>query len=180
MAEDLVFDHSIEGIFKGGVGRRMTQRCRERLKAEGLDMGQKLKPSYPRAQVFHWLDVVREELYPGIEREQGLRTIGYEFLDGFEQTFLGKTMVGMMRLLGPRRTLGRATQNMQSSNNYQRAEVRELGPNEVELSLSQVSGCGSYFAGVIHRALELAGGKEVRVETQPGTGPGCTYQIRWR
>lgn len=180
MAEDLVYDNSIEAIFKGGIGRRMTPRCLQRLKQEGIDPTGPLRPTYPRVQVFRCLDIVREELFPGVEREQALRTIGHEFLDGFERTLVGKAMVGLMRLLGPRRTLGRAAQNMQSSNNYQRTEVRDVGPNEVELTLSQVSGCGSYFAGVLQAAVEIAGGKDTSVELLPGGEPGCTYRIRWK
>ncbi len=178
--EEVVFDHSIEGLFQKSLRNKMTQHCRERLKEAGLDLSVKLRPMYPRLDFYTFLEIAREEIYPGRTRDEGLFQLGYGLLDGYEQTFLGKAVLAMVKLLGPRRTLARATQNLQSSNNYIASSLQQLGPNQYALTLNQVSGAPTYFAGVIHRGIELAGGNQVRVQPQPVDGPGCVYIVEWK
>ena len=177
---EVVFDHSIDGLFQRSLRNKMTQHCRERLRQAGLDLSTKLKPMYPRLQFYEFLEIARQEIYPGRSRDEGLFQLGYGLLGGYEETFLGKAVLAVVKLLGPRRTLGRATQSLQSSNNYIASSLQQLGPTSFALTLNQVSGAPTYFAGVIQRGIELAGGAQVKVEPQPVDGPGCVYIVQWQ
>lgn len=177
--EDIVFDNTVDGLFRRGLGRQMTPRCKERLKAAGLDLDQKLRPSYPRLQYYEFVNIAAEELYPNLSRDAAHYELGKQFIAGFQETLLGKAVVSLVRLLGPRKTLAKMSQNMQSSNNYMKTSLRELGPGDCEITLSQVSGAPRYFEGVLLRAVELSGGENAHVKPTRAEGPSYVYRCTW-
>lgn len=179
VTEEVVFDSSVEGLFRRALGRQMTPRCRARLKEAGLDLETKLRPKYPRTKYYEFVNIAAEELFPGKPREQAHDALGRSFVDGFQETLIGRTVVAMARLLGPKRTLARMTQNMQSSNNYMKTSLVEHAPTRFEITLTQVSGAPGYFRGVLQRAMEIAGAVNPKVTTLEATGPGAVYRVEW-
>jgi len=177
--EELVFDSTVEGLFKRALGARFSPRSKQRLKGAGLDLDGPLQSRYPRVKYYELVKIAAEELYPGRSLEEAHYELGRAFFDGFQQTLIGKTATAMARLLGPRKTLARMTQNMQSSNNYMKTSRQELGPGKVEISLSQVSGAPGYFRGVLHRAMELLDAPNPRVRTLAEAGQGALYLVEW-
>lgn len=176
---DIVFDNTVDGLFRRALGRTMTARCKERLKAAGLDLDAKLKPAYPRLQYYEFVNIAAEELYPRLSRDDAHYELGKQFVAGFQETLLGKAVVSLVKLLGPRKTLAKMTQNMQSSNNYMKTTLLEIDGNEYEIVLSQVSGAPRYFEGVLLRAIELSGGQNAVVKPTRGEGPGYSYRCSW-
>jgi len=178
-AEDRVFDNTVDGLFRRALGRRMTPHCRERLKAAGLDLDAKLRPAYPRLQYYRFVNIAAEELYGGMSRDEAHYELGKQFMVGFQETLLGKAVTSLVKLLGPKKTLAKMTQNMQSSNNYMKTSLKELGPGDFEITLSQVSGAPRYFEGVLFLAVSLTGGANARVVPTRSDGPGCVYRCTW-
>ncbi|MDQ3262309.1 MAG: DUF2378 family protein [Myxococcota bacterium] len=178
--EEVVFDNTVDGLFRRALGRRMSHRCKERLKAAGLDLDAKLKPAYPRLQYYDFVNIAAEELYGGMSRDAAHFELGKQFIAGFQETLLGKAVTSLVKLLGPRKTLGKMSQNMQSSNNYMKTSLKELGPGDCEITLSQVSGAPRYFEGVLLLAIELTGGAEAKVRPTPGEGPSYVYHCTWK
>ena len=125
------------------------------------------------------LKVVAEALYPQQPLEASMFQVGTHFLDGYRETFLGRAVLGMIRVLGPRRTLQRATQNFRSGNNYTETRVTELSPTCIELWMNEVGPYPTFTAGVMHAALSSAG-VEPTITVWAFDGHACTYRCAWK
>jgi uncharacterized protein (TIGR02265 family) len=179
-AEDIVFDNTVEALFHRAVGKRLTPRCRKRLAEAGIDLSAPLRPTYPRTTFYRGVFIVTEELFPGVPRDQALFELGGIFFNGFVETLIGKAAISVMKVLGPRRTLGRMTQNFRSSNNYMETRLEERSPSHAELWLSQCSGAPTYFQGVIHRALTIIGARGLEIRVKEVEGSSCVLDISWK
>ncbi len=177
--EEVVYDSTVEGLFKRALGERFSLHSKQRLKDAGLDLDGKLQARYPRLKYYQFVRIAAEELYPGKPLEEAHYELGRAFIDGFRLTLIGKTVAGMARLLGPKKTLARMSQNMESSNNYLKTSHKELGPGKVEISLTQVSGAPGYFRGVLQRIMEIVNAANPRVRTIAAVGQGAAYLVEW-
>jgi uncharacterized protein (TIGR02265 family) len=162
-----------------GLQGRLSGACKARLRQAGLELDQKLRPAYPFASWMRFLHVAAEELYPGETLEQGAWKLGEACIDGFQETILGRAMLSLMRMLGPRRTLLRSTQNFRAGNNYTEARIQELGPRDFELWMNEVGSLPTFTAGIIHAGLRMAGATSVRILLDGYDGHACTYRISW-
>jgi uncharacterized protein (TIGR02265 family) len=93
---------------------------------------------------------------------------------------LGRAVLSMLRVLGPRRALMRATQNFRAGNNFTESKLNELGPGQFELWMNEVGPYPAFTAGIIHAGLRVAGAKDIAVEMTGYDGHACTYRINWR
>lgn len=177
--EDVVFDVTVEALFRRALDTRMTDALRARLKDAGIDLSTRFKPLYPRVTFYRGVVLVIEELFPGVPRDRALFDLGGIFFDGYVRTWVGKAAISVMKVLGPRRTMGRMTQNFRSTNNYMQTELNEVSPTHVELSLSQHSGVPAYFQGTIFRALTLMGVRGLQVNVKEVKGSACVIAISW-
>ena len=100
-------------------------------------------------------------------------------MEGFRETMLGRAVLSLLRVLGPRRALGRATQNFRSSNNYTETRLTELGPRHFELWLNEVGSLPTFSAGLIHGGLKVSGARDIRIDLAGYDGHACTYHIQW-
>lgn len=179
MAEQVVFEQTIEGLFVRGLGTRMTPRCRARLKELGVDLSGKLLPAYPFSVWMQSLAVAAEEIFPSLPAEQAHQQLGALLIDGYRETFLGRAVLGMIRVLGPRRMLHRATQNFRSGNNYTETRIVDLTPTSLELWMNEVGPYPTFTAGIILAGLRAAGATHPRVELFGHDGHACTYRCAW-
>src|SRR3954464_9131366 len=90
---DIVYDNTVEALFGRALGRKMTQKCRDRLKAEGLDLSTKVKPFYPREQYYRFVDIAAQELFPGLTKDKADYELGSAFIAGFNETLIGKAVL---------------------------------------------------------------------------------------
>ncbi|MCE9669508.1 DUF2378 family protein [Myxococcus stipitatus] len=180
MADELlVFEQTIEALFLRALHGRLTPGCKERLRKEGLDVDQKLRPAYAFASWMAYLRIASEELFPQDSLGQGTFKLGEAYIEGFRETMLGRAVLSLLRVLGPRRTLMRATQNFRAGNNYTESKLTELGPTQFELWMNEVGDYPAFTAGIIHAGLRVAGAQNVTIETSGYDGHGCTYRINW-
>lgn len=181
MADELlVFEQTIEALFVRALGSRLTPDCKARLRDAGLDVDQKIKPAYSLKSWMAFIRIAAEELFPGVPLEESTFKLGEAYMEGFRETMLGRAVLSLLRVLGPRRALNRATQNFRSSNNYTESRLTEQGSNQFELWMNEVGEFPSFTAGLIHAGLTIAGAKEPRVELAQYDGHACTYRISWR
>lgn len=178
MSDKVVFEQTIEGLFLRGLGSRVTPALKGQLKAAGLDLDQKLLPAYPFAVWMKTLELTAAALYPGEPLERAMFQVGEAFLDGYRETFLGRAVLGMMRVLGPRRTLLRATQNFRSGNNYTETRITEVGAAVIDLWMNEVGPYPTFTSGVIHAGLVVAGATP-RVDIRDHDGHACTFRVSW-
>lgn len=178
MSGKVVFEQTMEGLFMRGLGSRLSPRCRERLKQAGLDLTSRLLPAYPFEVWMECLRIAAEELHPNEPVDDAMFKIGEAFIDGYKETFLGRAVLGMVRVLGPRRTILRSTQNFRSGNNYTETKITEVADNRMDLWLNEVGAYPTFTAGIISAALR-ATGTNATVELSGYDGRGCTYRCSW-
>lgn len=101
MAEKLVFESAIEGLFIRGLGPRVTPALKAELKTLGLDLDRKLPPACTRAVWYATIVAVVRHLYPGSSPADAHRELGRMMMEGIELTLFGRTMAPAVKLLGP-------------------------------------------------------------------------------
>ncbi len=178
MAEKLVFEQTIEGLFMRGLGPRVTPALKARLRTAGVNLDATLLPAYPFDVWMKSLEATAEELYAELPTDQAMFHVGERFIEGYRDTLLGRAVLGMVRVLGPHRALARARQSFRSGNNYTEATLTPIGPEASELWMNEVGPWPGFTAGIIHAALGAAGVVPVVVPTQHD-GHACTYRVTW-
>lgn len=175
--QQVVFEQTMEGLLRA-VRPRLTQKCKARLREAGLNVDAALLPAYPFEVWMKCLLASAEETWPGATREQALFHLGEAFIEGYRETFLGRAVLGLIRVLGPRRAIHRATRNFRSGNNYTEARVTELGPACLELWMNEVGPYPTFTQGLVEAALR-ASGVVPKVEIKDHDGHACTYRCTW-
>ncbi|MBF5043221.1 DUF2378 family protein [Aggregicoccus sp. 17bor-14] len=176
---ELVFDHAVEGLFHVGLKGQVTPELRARLADAGLDLARPLLPTYRRADWNRFLQLTAELLWPHGSHEQAYHQLGRQLLVGYSRTLTGAAMLRLLRLIGPRRTLERMTQNFRAGCNYNLSQLTEVGPTEVLLWLNEPTLHPAYVAGVVDAALEHVGVARRDVSVHARDAQGCTYRVRW-
>ena len=177
-AEKVVFEQTIEGLFVRALGPQLTPGFKQRLAAIGLDVDARLRPAYPFDVWMKSLEIAASELYPTQPTTEAMFKVGTHLIDGYKETFLGRAVLGMIRVLGPRRMLMRATQNFRSGNNYTESRVTDVDPHTLELWMNEVGPYPTFTAGIIHAAL-AATGVTPKVVVKDHDGHACTFVCSW-
>jgi uncharacterized protein (TIGR02265 family) len=176
-SEWYVYPHTVEGLFFKALKPKIGPALAERLKACGIDLAGK-----PReVQHENWkkaLTLVATELFEGTLDER-YRQLGRSVLLRYEETLMGKTVVGLMRMLGPRRVLVRINATLRSGNNYIEASLSELSPQAFEGEVNECNGNPNYIAGVIEQGLIIAGAKDQKVTIKDFDGHRAKFLIEW-
>ena len=161
-SERLVFSPSIEGLLLKGL--EIPPGLRAELRALGIDLDRPLLPAYP-AELWHRaLHLVAQRLYPELGFAEAYRKMGERTVYGLEATLLGKAMIAMAKLVGPRRTLLRLPNSVKSGLNFAQLEAKELAPNTFVLTSQPYMGYGEFMQGSVSAAIDLTGGVEGAVE----------------
>ena len=179
MAEKLVFESAIEGLFIRGLGPRVTPALKAELKTLGLDLDRKLPPACTRTVWYATIAAVVRHLYPGSSPADAHRELGRMMMEGIELTLFGRTMAPAVKLLGPRRLLKRVPSNMKSSNNFSIGVMTELTPTSMKLVVDDVGDAPEIFQGSLERMVAWAGGRDVVVKVDAPALPVASYLIDW-
>ena len=171
-----VYDHTVEGLFFKALRERITPPVAAKLKDLGIDLDGKPR-SVPHAQWIQALQVAAT-LFEGTEDER-FRALGRSVLLRYEDTVMGKAVVAVMRLMGPRRILGRINTSLRSGNNYIHATLAPTGPTTWEGTINECNGYPQYIVGVIEQGLIIAGAKEVNIEVSGFDGHAAKFRITW-
>jgi len=179
LAERKVVDDTFEGLYLKALKGQLTPRLKRRLAELGLDLDQKLKPTYPHALWVQALTVTAEELMPGVRLPDAFERLGSQVVVGYFDTFIGSALKQLLKAIGVRRALERMTANFSSSNNYTRATVRDAGPNYAEVWMNELTLTQYNALGILKTGLGLIGARDVDVELTEQNDEGCVYVIRW-
>ncbi len=174
----IIFGHVVEGLTRA-IAPRMTPRLELRLREAGMDVKAKAASSYKFDAWCLFLRICRDEIFGAYPEAEGFRKLGEGFAGAYFQTTFGSAVMSMAKLLGPVRSLKRATQNFRSANNFTETRVQELGHNRWELRLNRVDQ-SDFEAGIIKTVLQSAGAKDLELSYAPGQGEEVVYQIAWK
>jgi uncharacterized protein (TIGR02265 family) len=177
----LIFSHAVEGLFSRGLAGRVTPELRARLREVGVDLDHTLLPAYPRETWARCIQLAAETLLPHEPPEVAWRLLGERMVDGYQETFVGRAMFATLRLLGPRRVLGRTRQNLRSANNYTEVRVADLAPTVVELWLNETHPTLRVFCqGLLLAGMRASGAQDPMVECLLADDTGVTFRATWR
>jgi uncharacterized protein (TIGR02265 family) len=176
MSEKLIFAQTVEGLLRA-LGP-LNEQDRRALKALGFDVDKRLLPGYPLEQFVALIDFAGEKLAPGTGQVEQAALLGRRFMDGYQQTMVGRAMVAAMRMIGPWRTLERLSNKFRTGNNFSQTSITRLGPTEAELWVNHASRPG-WYVGLVARGLELAGASDVNVAVISGGDEGGRFHVRW-
>jgi uncharacterized protein (TIGR02265 family) len=178
--EKLVYAETVEALFLRALENRITPACRQRLREAGLDLDQKLSPTYTLEQWKQFLRVAADHIYAGMPAEAAYYSLGERFIDGYFSTFFGRALLAMVRLVGPRKALTQAKLGFRSSTNCGEVRIVERGPSSREVWLSDIlADQPTFAAGVLARTAELAGGSRVVAIPEGFDGQSATLHVRW-
>lgn len=178
MTDKLIFAQTFEGLFRA-TAQHLDAPTVAGLQAAGIDPQAELKPAYPLPVFYDTVRLLGARLFPGQAPDAQNRRLGRQFMDGYALTMVGRAMVGMMRVIGPRRTLERLSRQFRTGNNFSETSVKEVGPGHSELWCNQVTLPG-WYEGIVSRGLEFAGAREVHVQMIHHDDRGATFRITWR
>jgi len=178
--DEVVFKNVVESLFVRALGSKLSLRCVERIRDGGIDLRFKLTGFYLRETFYRCVRIAGEELFPGVDQDQQMVMLGTVFMEGFEQTLIGRAALTAARFMGTRRTLERMANNFRTSNNYMQVDFQEVRAGEVLLTLSQTSGVPGYFEGALRRGLLFAGARDLVVRREAYDGSRCTMRITWK
>ncbi len=180
MAEnEVVFQQAVEGLFEHGIPRRLTPALVQRARELGVELDGRLYPAYPRATWNALLTAVRTCAFPELQEDEAYFQIGRSVVIGYSQTLVGRALVGVARLMGPRRMLARMTRNLRSASNYNETRYADLPDGSAEVWVNEAQLHPRYVAGLLYAAVEIAGGKQIDVSLASRDAQGCTYEVRW-
>ncbi|HZN94886.1 MAG TPA: DUF2378 family protein [Myxococcales bacterium] len=176
--QPVVYDAAVEGVFLRGLVGQITPTLSARLRELGLDLDQKLRPTYPREQWTRFLEVTVAELFPGQTREEGFRLLGEKAVNGIGYTRIGKALVSLAKLMGPRRAMLRLPQVFTSMNNYMRLDLEEMEPSHFRVHINDAYGHPAYAQGALQAAMSLADAKDLQVVILD-SAPEISLDVRW-
>jgi uncharacterized protein (TIGR02265 family) len=180
MKERLVFDQTLEGLFIRGLSGQVTPGLKNHLRGVGVDLDRKLLPAYPFPIWCSCVRVAARELYGRMPQEAAYHQLGERMVDGFRTTMWGRALFSLLRMLGPRRVIGRAQQSFRSGNNYTEIRIRELGPLCLELCVNEEGPTRHLMQGAMLAGLRGSGAREPRVELKHFTEQDVTFDVTWK
>ncbi len=176
-AEWFVYEHTVEALFFKALRPRISAELKQKLKPLHIDLDDKPR-NVPQPEWVQALRLAADELFTG-PLDERYRSLGRAVLQRFEETLMGKAIIGVMRVMGPARALKRIETNLRGGNNFIRASLEQLGPREFFSAVNECNGNPHYIAGVIDAALHIAGAKEVSVKVMEFDGHAAKYAITW-
>jgi uncharacterized protein (TIGR02265 family) len=176
----LVFSQALEGLFIKALKDKVTDRIRERVKAEaGVDLQKPFDPAYPISRWEKCLVVCAEELFPERSLELGVQEVGFLLTRGYFQTLLGSAVAAVLKVIGPARAIKRMDRSLRSGNNYSETRVTELAPGKFEF-WSNETGLTQYnLVGLLRAGAEVSGAKNLRAEIVKRDDEGVTIVLEW-
>jgi uncharacterized protein (TIGR02265 family) len=177
--EAVVFKGTFEALFLRALKGRLDPQTLAALKTAGLDLGRELLPAYPYPLFEESLRIALRALYGPTPSVAQYREFGRVWTDGFFETFMGLALIGVLKIIGPRRSMLRSAQNYRNINNYADARVAELGPTHFELFLADRYAWPEVSAGSLQRSVELCGAREVVTRHARLEGTHNVYDVTW-
>jgi uncharacterized protein (TIGR02265 family) len=150
----VVFASGAEGI-KAMLGNDATPELLEKLKGHGLDLSKPPLPAYPAEQFEAWVRVAAQALFPDATPGQGQRLLGRRFFDGWKGTFIGAAATAFLRVVGPRRAVGRVGRVFRYGNNFTVTHETFLSETNALVEFAQTQELADFIAGVVEAAFVL-------------------------
>ncbi|NVJ02023.1 DUF2378 family protein [Myxococcus sp. AM009] len=179
LEQRLVYVQVVEGLLEHGLRGGVSPRLKHRLRQAGIDLDRPLLPGYPVLLWEKCLDVIVEETFPGLPREDAFRQLAERHVQGYGRTVVGRAVYGVMRLLGPRRLVQRLPQTLRATDNYTEVELTEQGPTTYAMRMNSRLNAPGYAEALFEALLRVGGAESPRVTRLREDEDSTTYQLTW-
>lgn len=98
--------------------------------------------------------------------------------ESYGETLIGKALMMMLRVIGPRRGVLRMERNFRTMNNYSKTALREVAPKRFELDINMVR-YPQYYRGVLVSGLRSAGAEWATVSVLKHDANQTTLALEW-
>lgn len=175
--ERVVFASSMEGLWRALTPLTHAETVAfERAGVKGPQPS--FAAAYPLQVYMDILDACANGRFAHLDELERYTQIGRLFIDGYSKTMVGTALIGLLRVLGPRRTLERTTRNIRSANNYTEAHLEALAPNHYRVRVNYVVRLG-FYAGIIEQCCRAGGAKDLKVTVAEFKDNAPVYEVRW-
>jgi len=178
-ARQLVFEHTVEGLFRVALNGQLSPRATRALEDTGIELTRPLLPAYPVETWRRALEITVADVYARLSPEEAWRRLGHEVLDGLVDTHMGRSLRGAAQQLGPLGFLRRFNTTLRSADNYVQARLEERSPTLCEVWINDVMGQPAYYQGMLEASLALAGGRGARARVLGREAGGARFQVEW-
>ncbi|MFP2961334.1 DUF2378 family protein [Myxococcus sp. 1LA] len=179
LEQRLVYVQVVEGLLAHGLRGHVSPRLKHRLRQAGIDLDRPLMPAYPVPLWEQCLNVIVEETFPGMPREDAFRQLAERHVEGYGRTVVGRAVYGVMRLLGPKRMVQRLPQTLRATDNYTEAELTEQGPATYVMRMNSRLNAPGYAEALFEGLLRVGGAESPRVTRTQEDADGTTYLLTW-
>jgi uncharacterized protein (TIGR02265 family) len=179
MDEMFVFSQTFEGLYLRALGPEMNALCKRQLKEIGVDLEKPLLPAYAFDVWMKSIAVAAQALFPELPQTEARNLLGQKLVGGYDQTMIGRAMLSMLKVLGPRRTLERAAHNFRTGNNFTVTRLSRISDRTMDLWMNEVGPYPEFSQGIIQAGIVKSGAKEPVVEVTGYDGHGATYRVSW-
>jgi uncharacterized protein (TIGR02265 family) len=177
MAEPRVAFASLFESLDRILGPTLDLEAQQRLRELGIDF-RRLLPAYPIETWYAGIELAMSRFDPAMSPEQRQNHFGVRLVQTYGDTLVGRAMFTMMRLIGPGRSIQRATRSFRTATNFLDTTCVSHAPNDWELTLNETVYPHRY-PGFFEEALGVAGAKEVKVVMTGLTDTQASYRARW-
>jgi uncharacterized protein (TIGR02265 family) len=168
----------VEGLFNRALGPSIDQELGALLKAEGLELSRPMQNSYPRERFVKWIMISARELFPDREQAQALRLLGAKVVEDLRSAGKIKgAVLGMAKLLGPRRVLKQLADYVQGQSSL-RVKLEERGKSGAALELNDGE-LVDFLAGSLEVILPLIGARDAKVDATLVTPERSVLVVHW-
>ena len=157
----MVFGSSYEALVRV-MGDKLDADFNAKLKAQGVDITA-IHAAYPYETWVQSLELAMAKLWPNASHIERTYNMGRAMFESWGHTLMGRALLPLLRLLGPKRGVERMTRNFRSSNNYAETKVTARGPTQYEVWLNLVA-FPHYYRGLLEAGVTASGAKEAKVE----------------
>ena len=177
-ADDRIwFEQGVDGLFNIALQRNRTPSLIGELRKVGIDLERKLDPGYPAAVWEQAVKVAAREIFPGEGEALATYRIGECFVDGYQNTGMGKALYLLLRTLGARRTLPKLGRNMRHVNNYMQATVTEPIDGCFRVTLNGVGTIPHFYKALLDASWRLLGAARPSAKTFDLVGGDLTLYV---
>ena len=177
LSEQIVFSQTFEALARA-VSPDLSELAKAKFRAAGIDYDRPLQTAYTYDVWMKAMVVGATLLSPDAPHEQQYYNVGLRLVTSYGETVIGRALLALLRLIGPKRTLERMTRNLRSANSFTTATVEMLPDGQATVTVWPVFEPG-FFRGLFTGALTAAGGKDVSIETLSIVERKAVYAISW-
>ena len=179
--ERLVFSQSVEALFVKRYAHKLSAEARGELRQLGLDIDRKLLPAYPVGNYNKCVEVLARAAYPAMSISDASYELGKEVVYGMEETMVGRAMIALAKVAGPRKAVLRAARNGSATSNYCKVSVNELSPSHFHVVAEPFEAHPEFMQGALYATGIVSGAKnpKVTISLHDRAQERVEYDVSW-